>query len=329
MLTEMPRDTLSSTLMKMKLKSTGAGAIDASGNWAIEMPAFEGFKLYLVLKGEAWVLIEGADSRHYLKAGDCLLMTAGKPSLVARSPSIKKRIKIESLFKTAKNGVLTVNGGGDFFSIGNLFQFDGHFHKIMFAHLPPAIHIPGHSDEAAVLRWSLERFRAEYLGQNIGRSLVLNHLTPIMLLQILRIYLASAKNEKNWLVALSDPKLSKAIEAMHSDYQKAWSLDSLAKLAGLSRSGFALNFKKQVGISPMDYLAYWRIQIACDLLKTGDQNVSEVASSVGYESESAFSVAFKKVTQYRPGFYQRTFGKQRKGANNDRLRREIRIGQKP
>ncbi len=100
--------------------------------------------------------------------------------------------------------------------------------------------------------------------------------------------------------------MSKVIDAMHSDYQRPWSLEGLAMVAGLSRSGFALNFRKQVGITPMDYLTNWRMQIACELLQAEDQNVATVAIAVGYESESAFSVAFKRIVKCRPGFYQKT-----------------------
>jgi AraC-like DNA-binding protein len=289
----------------MQLKSSAAAAIDGKGNWAVEVPAYEGFKLHLPLKGESWIAIDGEKSKHHIREGDCVLMTGGKPAVIAKSPTPNKAVKIESLVKTARNGVMTVNGGGDSFSVGIHFLFDGHLPKLLFAHLPSIIHIPGHSDQAAVLRWSIERFRAEYVGNNLGRSLILNHLAPIILLQILRIYLAFAGSAQNWLVALSDPKLSKAIEAMHSDYQRSWSLEELAGVAGMSRSGFALNFKKQVGIPPMDYLTNWRMQIACELLKSANHTVSTVAAAVGYESESAFSVAFKKVVKCRPGFYQK------------------------
>jgi AraC-like DNA-binding protein len=307
MINNMAHDTLSSTLMTMKLRASAAGALDAGGKWAVQFPEHNGFKLLLILKGEAWISIDGDQSTYQLKAGDCLLTTGGHPFVVAKDLSIEKKVEIKYFFETARNGVLTVNGGGDFFSVGTIFQFEGHLHKIMFAHLPPAIHIPGHLDQAAVLRWSVERFRAEYLEKNMGHSLVMNHLTPIMLLQVLRIYMTSAKAERNWLVALCDPKLSKAIEVMHSEYQKTWSLESLAKVAGLSRSGFALNFKKQVGISPMDYLTNWRIEIAREHLRAGKMSISEIANTVGYESDSAFSDAFKKILKCRPGFYQKNY----------------------
>jgi AraC-like DNA-binding protein len=125
-----------------------------------------------------------------------------------------------------------------------------------------------------------------------------------MLHQTLRSYLATAEREKNWLVALSDPRLSKAIAAMQWEYARNWSLDDLARTAGLSRAGFALNFKKWVGVTPMEYLTQWRMQIACELLQE-DRRIAEVASAVGYESESSFSVAFTRIVRCRPGQYRR------------------------
>lgn len=298
-------DILSETLMKMKLKAYFSGALDAGGHWAVESPSFDGFKLIVVLKGECWISIEGLPGKYHLKPGDCILLTSGKPFIIAKDLSIQRKIQFDELKRSTQNGVMTYNGGGDFYSNSAYFQFEGHLPKIMFGNLPPVIHIPEHMEQAAILRWSLERFSSEVQGDKVGRTLIINHLAPIMLVQILRIYLASAKNEKNWLVALSDPKLSKAIEAMHSDYQRPWSLDELARTAGLSRSGFALNFKKQVGIAPMEYLTNWRMQYACELLQSGDHNVATVASAVGYESESAFSLAFKRIIKCRPGFYQK------------------------
>jgi AraC-like DNA-binding protein len=127
-----------------------------------------------------------------------------------------------------------------------------------------------------------------------------------MLVQILRMHLASApKAQNSWLTAISDAQLSKAFDMMHSRYSHPWSLESLAKVAGLSRSGFALSFKKKVGISPLDYLANWRMQVACSLLRTESQTIASVAKEVGYESESAFSVAFNRIIRCRPGQYQK------------------------
>jgi AraC-like DNA-binding protein len=92
---------------------------------------------------------------------------------------------------------------------------------------------------------------------------------------------------------------------MHSDYQRHWSLNELAGLANMSRSGFASSFKKMVGVAPMDYLTNWRMQIACEMLDNGTQSLIIIANAVGYGSESAFSLAFNKVLKCRPGAYRK------------------------
>ena len=298
-------DALSDALMKMKLKTIVSGGLDAGGKWAIDCPAYAGLKVHVVLKGEGWLSVEGHPEKYHIKEGDCGLQTSGKPYIVAKDLAIKKRVKAEAIIGSAQNGISILNGGGDFYSITAHFGLDGHLPKILFGQLPPMIHIAGNMEQAAILRWSLELFSKEFHGNSEGRSLILNHLAPVMLLQMLRVYLAANKKDKNWLAALSDPKLSKGIEAMHADYQRSWSLEELARLAGMSRSGFALNFKKQVGVAPMDYLMNWRMQRAGEVLRSTDQNITAIANGVGYESESAFSIAFKKTIGCRPGAYRK------------------------
>jgi AraC-like DNA-binding protein len=299
-------DVLSATLSKMKLKALTAATLDASGRWAIEFPAVNVLRLKVVLSGECWLAVEGEKPVYHLRAGDCVLLPHAKRHVVAADLSIKKRLQLHQLRGKAEDGVVSVicNGGGDFLSVGSAFQLDGHFQEIVFGRLPSVIYVPAHAEQAAVLRWGLERFGAEVSNRHAGRALMLNHLAPIMLLQILRSYLASAGHEKNWFVALLDPRLSKAIAAMQSDHARNWTLYDLARVAGLSRAGFALNFKKWIGVTPMEYLTQWRMQLACELLQE-DRRIAEVASAVGYESESAFSVAFTRIVRCRPGHYRR------------------------
>ena len=301
-------DPLSTALMKMKLRAFINLTLDAGGAWAFDFPALEGFTLNAVRKGESWLSVAGQRENVHLRAGDCFLMTGGRRFSLARDLGSKKRQRAEELFAIARDGVVTCQGGGDFLVVGTLFRFEGHLARVVFGRLPPVIHIAGDLDQAAVLRWSLERFGAELQGSGIGRSLMLNHLAPIMLLQTLRIYRASASHEDNWLVALSDPRFSRVFDAVHADFRRPWSLQEFAQVAGMSRSGFALTFKKKVGISPMDYLANWRTQVACELLQASDESLSSVASAVGYSSESAFSVAFNKIVGCRPGAYRKSRG---------------------
>jgi AraC-like DNA-binding protein len=108
-----------------------------------------------------------------------------------------------------------------------------------------------------------------------------------------------------WLYALADKQLNAAIAAMHEDPGHRWTLQELGKRAGMSRSIFALRFKQRVGTSAMEYLTRWRMARAADRLANSLDSVSTIALSVGYESESAFGAAFKKVTGYSPRQYAR------------------------
>jgi AraC-like DNA-binding protein len=300
-------DTLSSTLMRMKLKAFNAAAFDAGGDWAFESPGWGPLALHLVVKGEQWLCLRDEKAPRRIPAGDCVLISGGRPFVLTSDPKSRRRKKFSpgEVLKTLKNGVMTINGGGSSLSVGAQFQFEGHLPGTVFARLPPVIHIPASDAHSALLRWTVERFREEFLGNEVGRSLMMSHLAPIMLLQTLRVYLQGKPIARTWLTALANPKLSRAIGAIHTGYEKKWTLEQLASIAGMSRSRFALQFKREVGVAPMDYLTRWRMQIARDLLGEHDSGIGAVAQAVGYGSESAFSVAFTKVVNLRPGAYQK------------------------
>ena len=300
-------DPLSTALTAMKLKAFNHVALDAGGNWAIDFPAYADFTLNVVQKGECWLRAEGTHYPIRLKAGDCFLLTGARKFTLATDLRLKKRYRAEVLFTEARNGLVTCNGGGDFFAAGTIFRFEGHLPSVLFRHLPAVMYADGHADQAAVLRWSQERFAVEMQGSGVGRSLMVSHLAPIMLLQMLRIYLASSPKSENSLSAFSHPQLSRVLDGMQTGYRENWSLNRCAELANMSRSGFALTFRRKMGVAPMVYLLNWRMQIACELLATGDQPLSAIAREVGYGSESAFSAAFKKTMKHRPGDYRRKF----------------------
>jgi AraC-like DNA-binding protein len=111
-----------------------------------------------------------------------------------------------------------------------------------------------------------------------------------------------------WLFALADRQMAAAIGAMHEEPAHHWTLQTLAERAGMSRSSFALKFKATVGVSPMDYLTRWRMLLAADRLANGSEPVSAIALSLGYESESAFSTAFKRTMGRSPRQYGRGQG---------------------
>ncbi len=127
-----------------------------------------------------------------------------------------------------------------------------------------------------------------------------------MLIQALRFYVADESHRRSgWLLALGDKQLSQALYCMHRQPGHPWTLQQLAETVGMSRSLFASRFKQTVGTSPMEYLTRWRMLLASRRLENSGDLLAEIASSLGYESESAFGKAFKRVMGCSPRHYKR------------------------
>ncbi len=139
-----------------------------------------------------------------------------------------------------------------------------------------------------------------------GSFLIVQQLAYTILVQALRLHLEKGlRGGVSWLFALADPQMREAITAMHANPAHRWSLQELAEHVGMSRSTFALRFRETVGSSPMDSLTRWRMLLAGERLTSGTDPISVIAPSLGYESESAFSTAFKRVMGCSPREYTR------------------------
>jgi len=148
--------------------------------------------------------------------------------------------------------------------------------------------------------------RREVSEQRPGASLVAQHLADMMLVQALRLHLSGRVNGGvGWLFALADEQMNAAICAMHDTPAYHWTLDALGSRVGMSRSIFALKFKKMVGAPPMEYLTRWRMMLAADKLTNSDDSTTAIALAVGYESESAFGKTFKRVMGCSPRQFSR------------------------
>ena len=156
------------------------------------------------------------------------------------------------------------------------------------------------------MHWSLERMKQEVLDAQPGSSLITQQLAYMMLVQALRLHLSdAASGTSGWLFALADKQIGAAIKTMHDQPGHPWTLQTLAEQVGMSRSVFALRFKQTVGATPMEYLTRWRMLLAGERLKSARESTSAIALSLGYESESAFGKAFKRVMSCSPREYGR------------------------
>ena len=299
-------DPLSDVLSLLKPRSYVSAGFDAGGDWSIQFRDQQDFiKCYVVVSGQCWMSVDGVPDTVRLKSGDCFVLASGRPFRLASDLTLTP-VDAGPIFTPARyGGVVSYNGGGDFFLVGSRFGVSGNHARILLAMLPPVVHIFKESDKAA-MRWSVERMMQELREHQPGSFLVAQHLAHMMLVQALRLGQAEDLNgNAGWLFALADKQLAAAINAMHEDPSHRWTLGELAQRAGMSRSIFALKFKKKVGTSPLEYLMRWRMLLAADKLTNSSDPISIIALSLSYESESAFSTAFKRVMGRSPRQYGR------------------------
>lgn len=297
-------DPLSDVISLLKPRSYVSAGFDAGGNWSVQFSQQQHLiKCYAVISGGCLLSVDGVPNVVRLEAGDCFILPSGRPFCLASDMSLTP-IDAGTIFPPARDGgVVTYNGGGEFFIVGSRFAVSGDHAGILFGMLPPIVHIRKESDQAA-LRWSLERMMQELRERQPGGYLVAQHLAHMMLVQALRLHLMDEIAAGiGWFYALADKQLSGAIKAIHSDPAHRWTLEALAERAGMSRSTFAQKFKDKVGETPIEYLTRWRMLLAGERLSQSNDPISVIALSLGYESESAFSTAFKRVMACSPRQY--------------------------
>ncbi len=298
-------DPLSDVLSLLKLHSYACGGFDVGADLCLQFPKHAGIKCYAVVSGEAWLSVEGLSDPVRLKAGDCFLLPRGRPFCLTSELGLPP-VDFFTLRGAAKNGtVASFNDGGRFFMVGGHFALAGNHANILLGTLPPVVHLRKESDKA-VLRWSIERLMEELREPQPGSLLIAQHLAHTMLLQALRLHLSDASHgHVGWLFALADKQMGAAIAALHEEPGHHWTLQELAACVGMSRSTFAQRFKDTVGESPMEYLTRWRMLLAGDKLINSTDPVSVISLALGYESEAAFSTAFKRVMGCSPRQYGR------------------------
>jgi AraC-like DNA-binding protein len=296
-------DPLSDVLSLLRPRSAMSGGFDAGGAWSIRFARHQGVKCYAVVAGRCWLEVEDVAEPALLNAGDCFLLPGGRPFRLASDLALTP-VDAATIFHPARDGgIASINGGGDFFLAGGHFLLSGEHATRLLGALPPIVHLRQEADRDA-LRWSLQRMAEELRERRPGGSLVAQHLAHLMLVQALRLHLAEG-GRAGWLFSLSDRQMGAAIGAMHEDPARRWSLRELAALAGMSRSVFAQRFKQAVGESPLEYLRRWRMLLAADRLAHSGQSIAAIARSLGYESESAFGAAFRRVMGASPRRYGR------------------------
>ena len=299
-------DPLSDVLSLLKPRSQFFAGFDAAGDWSFDFPPHDGIKFTAMVRGTCWGSAGGLEQPMRFEEGDCFLLNSGQRFVLSSDPALPPQNPARIMEATTHDGVAVHNGGGETFLISGRFSFSGQHAAVLFDALPPIIHIPRASSQAEVLRWALDQWAGELHAPQPGGALMSTHLAHLMLVQVLRLYLKDSDGlPQGWFLALTDRQIGAAVGAIHTEPAHPWTLEALARIAGVSRTVFAQRFKALVGSTAMDYLTRWRMLLAANRLRDGRENISAIAFSLGYESESAFSTAFKRTMGCPPVRYRR------------------------
>jgi transcriptional regulator GlxA family with amidase domain len=180
---------------------------------------------------------------------------------------------------------------------------------LISAILPRYLHLRLDQNRSHAFQSVMDLLAAETAQPGMASSRLIGCLYESLFVYAIRAYASSSEAPpKGWLAAMSDKHLGKAIQAMHAGFDKNWSVESLAREARMSRSAFALKFRIVLGRTPLEYLTRWRMYKAGAMIRSKNMSFSEVASAIGYGSESSFSRVFRREMGATPREYRRKYG---------------------
>jgi AraC-like DNA-binding protein len=226
----------------------------------------------------------------------------GLPVQIASDPALPPDDWQRHFLGAREGALVKLNGRGGVTVLGGHFQLAGPQAEMLLGMLPPIVHLQSETDRET-LRWAFDRMRQELVDPKPGGFLILQQLAYMIFVWALRLHLNEG-NGVGWLFALSDKHVGAAIAAIHREPARRWTVATLALEVGMSRSGFAARFGQLVGDGPIEYLTRWRMLLAGRSLSRGEP-IGATARSLGYESESAFSTAFKRVMGSTPRYHAR------------------------
>lgn len=280
--------------------------IDATGDWGLNFPALGDLLFFWIEDGTCQLIRPSCDPLSLNKGDFMLLRTAFSFTLTSNRD-------VEPLDSVA--AVAAKQPGRLKLGFGQERPVSLHMGKFLFSTanedlltglLPPIVQIPSHSPKLHRLHNLLTLMETEGRDPGPASEFIIVRLVELALVEILRLPASGLPEltvdpaSSGLLAGLRDPVAGRAIRAMHADVGQEWTVDSLARLCGVSRSAFATRFRAVVGIGPISYLLRWRMALAKEALKSGTARVEEIAFSIGYKSASAFSTAFTHAVGCSP-----------------------------
>ncbi len=300
-------DPLTDIFTVLHVKSVTYKQLEATAPWGLNIGSYLDAKFGIVIRGTCWITPAlDHEKPTLLTEGDGYIVAHGTPYMLHDSPKTPARDFLEVINEQQGSSIVYGGGGTSTSLIGGRFLFDGPGRQSLTNFLPSFLHIRTNQTQATALQATLQLLASEMTSGGLGSQLVINRLADVFFVQAIRAYIASKECcVQGWLAALADPSIGAILTTMHQQLEYPWTVELLAKTIGLSRSAFALRFKQLVGEAPMEYITRWRMYKASNLLREPEKNLQFVANMVGYDSDSAFNKAFKRIIGMTPGEYRR------------------------
>ena len=299
-------DPLSEIFVGMRVEDAVYARLNLSAPFGLHLEAYDHAHLGVVARGNCWLSVDSNPEPIPLTGGDCWLLARGDAHTLRDSSDTPIKPYAEVRRRKVNNQVEFGGGGATTTIITGNFTLDKETSKWITDLLPPLIVFKVEGVKTGTLQATVRLLAAELEAQDMGSGVVISRLADIIFVQAIRVYATSeGRSEPGWLRALADRQISQTLHSIHENFQKPWTVAVLASTAGMSRSAFAARFKEVVGEAPLEYLTRWRMRKASQLLRNEAHKLAEVAALVGYDSEGAFSNAFKRILGVSPGAYRR------------------------
>jgi AraC-like DNA-binding protein len=314
-------DALSDVLRAVRLTGAIFFDVHASEPWVAETPLgtsivggmFPGaehlISYHVVTSGSCWASLAGEEPLQ-LTSGDVVVFPHGDAHALSSAPGMHQPADL-TMYRRPADGQLpfTISVGESHIDSAHVvcgfLGCDARPFNPLIAALPRVLHVSESS--GGTIGAFVQFAMAETKQRRPGGECVLGHLSELMFVDVVRRYVETLPADRmGWLAGLREPFVGRALAALHRNPARDWSIESLAREVGLSRSALAERFTQFVGQPPMQYLTKWRMQLAAAHLRGGMDSLTTIADRVGYESEAAFSRAFKKAVGTAPGQWRKT-----------------------
>ena len=326
----MSQDTLSEVLRAIRLHGAVFFYLSGGEEWAagapaskelapIVMPGAEHVMEYhVVIDGHCWAALVGEPPLR-LEAGDIVVFPQGDPHVISSAPNMHSRsdsewlheMKIDRLpIRVAYEGMDAIPAPpgtvGKTTVVCGFLSCDVTPFNPLVATLPRMVHLKG-GEHAAWIAQVVAQAVSESATCKPGSDAMLARISEMLFVDAVRRHAQTLPEDSNgWLAGLRDRYVGHALALMHERPAHDWSLDLLGEAVGLSRSALHDRFTRIIGQAPMQYLAQWRMQVACGMLRSSHWNVAAIAQEVGYDSEAAFTRAFKRIVGQPPAAWRRS-----------------------